>query len=132
MADPPLPAITDLKNNETLKTVSLWILHGLRRGRSRRQIITELLEQGMEEEAANELVSLVARLAAASYRKIFIFGILWLGIGTGFALLELAMARWAWLYLIAALAALLGLGDCLRGWLGWKKYHKMYQFGGGK
>lgn len=118
------------KDAATLKTVSLWILQSLRRGRSRRQVITELLDQGMEEEAANELVTLVARLAASGYRKLIIFGVLWLGIATGLLILELACSRWVWLYAIAACAAGIGLLDCLRGWFGWRKYHRIYQFGG--
>jgi hypothetical protein len=128
---PPALTADALKDAGTLKTVSLWILVHLRRGRTRRQIITELLESGVEEETANELVSLVARLAAGSYRKIFIAGILWLGVATGFLVLELIYARWAWLYFFAALAFGLGLLDCFRGWRGWKKYRQMYQFSGG-
>lgn len=129
MSESPKPLANPPKDTATLKTVSLWILQSMRRGRSRRQVITELLTQGMDEEAANELVTLVARLAASSYRKLFIFGVLWLGIATGLFVLELAFARWTWLYLIAAIATAFGLLDCFRGWLGWKKYRNMYQYG---
>jgi hypothetical protein len=118
------------KDAETLRAVSLWILQSLRRGRTRRLVVTELLEQGMEEEAANELVTLVARLASAGYRKLFIIGILWLGVATGLLVLELLFSKSVWLYLLAGFAAALGLLDCFRGWLGWRKYGKMYLFGG--
>jgi len=124
---PPPLTTADLKDPDTLKTVSRWVLVHLRRGRTRRQIITELVETGVDEETGNELVSLVARFAAKGYRKLFIIGILWLGVATGFVALELIYQRWFWLYLVAALATVLGLLDCFRGWRGWRKYGKMYQ-----